>query len=502
MLAAGWQPVARGGPARAIRFGTDGWRDVIADGFTFDNVRRVVGALCSVLRAQGAPRLLAIGYDTRFLSDEFAQAAAAAAERAGFSVRLADEPTPTPALSFATRELRAGAGLMVTASHNPPRYNGLKLKGPFGGPVSEEFTRAVEAALAEEAGGGEPSAVGRAGAPFGREVAAAAEDGPEADPGAALPLAIREAYLARVRSLVEPELVRRAGGPWIVDAMHGAARGWLVEALASLGVPAVEIRARPDPTFGGANPEPIAANLGPLCEAVRSEGAAGGLALDGDGDRLAVVDETGEVLDAPHLFGLLLRHLADVRGARGRVVKTFSVSDLIDRLCRARDLPLVTCPVGFKHIAELARTGGVLLGGEESGGFGLGQHLPERDGIACALLVVEACGALGRRLSELVRALDAEAGPSFYARLDLPVAPEVMQALGDRFRAGAPTRIAGRSVLAHERLDGDKFRFPGGWVLVRPSGTEPLVRVYAEADDRDLLEAALADGRALVTGGA
>ncbi|MBX6350584.1 MAG: phosphoglucomutase/phosphomannomutase family protein [Clostridia bacterium] len=479
--------MAREGAARAIRFGTDGWRDVIADGFTFENVRRVAAALCRVLRAQAAPSLLAVGYDTRFLSDEFAREVAETACQAGFSVRLAEGPLPTPALSFAARELGAGAGLMVTASHNPPRYNGVKLKGPFGGPVAEPFTRAVEAELARE------------GAALG-ELAAAGED--RAPGGEVAPLAIRAAYLGRVASLVEPDLVRRAGGPWVVDAMHGAGAGWLVAALRSLGVPAVEIRGRPDPTFGGVNPEPLARNLGALSEAVRSEGARGGLALDGDGDRLGVVDEVGRVVDAPHVFGLLLRHLADVRGMRGQVVKTFSVSDLVDRLARARGLPTVTCPVGFKHVAELARRGGLLLGGEESGGFGLGAHLPERDGIACALLVVEACGASGEPLSELVRALDREAGPSHYGRLDLPVAPGQAASLAARLRAAPPEEIAGRPVSAHERLDGDKFRFPGGWVLVRPSGTEPLVRVYAEADDPELLRRALEAGRTLVAGGA
>lgn len=467
--------------AGAIRFGTDGWRDVIADGYTFPNVRRVTRALCDVLREASLPPKLVVGYDTRFLSPRFAAAVAETASARGFDVWLTPRATPTPAVSWATRDLVASAGVMITASHNPPEYNGFKVKGPFGGPALEAFTRRVERRLAEVG----PGEIAPAGAAVGTIHAL--------DP--------TEGYFEQVKRLLGPGLIARSRGRWVVDAMHGAGSGWLTRALREAGVECLEIRGDINPAFGGVNPEPVAVNLGALRKAVIEAGAEGGLALDGDGDRLGVVDEHGQVVDSQRVFSLLLRHLADRRGMRGTVVKTFAVTDMIDELARSRGLPLAIRPVGFKHVTEFALHGDLLLGGEESGGFGIGAHLPERDGVLCGLLVVEACAAAGTTLSGLVDGLVREVGPRAFGRADLHLDPERAARVMETLSSDPPATLAGFDVTDLERLDGLKLRLGReGWILFRASGTEPLIRVYAETSDDRQLRSVLDEGRRLAGG--
>lgn len=460
------------GPAR-LRFGTDGWRAVIADEFTFANVRRLARASAAVARARAGPgaRLL-VGHDTRFLSDRFAAAAAVAAREAGVDARLTEGVTPTPALSLAVRQHGAALGVVITASHNPPEWNGFKLKGPYGGPAFGALIDEVEAAAAA-ASGAPPAAV----------------DGvPRFD--AATPYVERLAAAADLRAIAAARL-RVA-----VDAMHGAAGSLLVDLLRSAGVDVVPVRTAPDPLFGGLRPEPVPPNTAPLAAAVRSSGAALGICTDGDADRLGAVDEQGNYVDAQHLFALLLRHLVEGRGGRGVVAKTYAVGRMVDRLAARYGLPLRVLPVGFRHVAERMLAGDVLIGGEEAGGFGVGGHLPERDGPLCGLLLLEAVARAGRGLGDLVVGLHRDLGPHFYARDDL-------RAAGARPPTEPPRCVAGLAVTRVERLDGLKVFFgERGWLLWRVSGTEPLVRVYAEMDDPERLRRVLAAGRELALAGA
>jgi phosphomannomutase len=412
-----------------------------------------------------------VGYDTRFMGARFAGAVAEALAGAGLQARVCPHPLPTPALSFAVRDMGAAGAVMVTASHNPPEWNGLKLKGAHGGPVDETFTGEVERAVPD----GEP--------PLG-------EPGAEFDP---LP-----AYLSRLRELVDLDAIARLAPRVICDPMHGSGAGVLSGLLRQAGIDARDIRAWPDPGFGGLRPEPIAPNLEPLQSAVRASVLpAVGLATDGDADRIGAVDEAGEIVDAQRIFSLLLRHLARDRGLRGVVAKTYAVTDMVDQLAAGMGLPLRVLPVGFKHVTAVALREPLLIGGEEAGGIGVGMHLPERDGILCGLLLLSAMAAAGRSLRELVADLLAEVGPHVYGRIDLHLTEAQRDAAMDALRE-PPASLAGLPVTAVERLDGVKVRFgPHGWLLWRASGTEPLLRVYAETDDGDRLAELLQEGAAI-----
>ncbi len=438
-------------------------------------VRRAAAGAAAVWRRDaGAGATVLVGHDTRFLGARFAEAVAAVLAGAGLRARLCGQPLPTPALSFAVREMGAAGAVMVTASHNPPEWNGLKLKGPHGGPVDETFTGRVEAAVPEA----EP--------PLGEPA------------GAFDPLT---AYRARLRELADVEAIAAARPRVICDPMHGSGAGVLVGLLREAGVDAREIRGAPDPSFGGLRPEPIAPNLSPLQAAVRaSVTPAVGLATDGDADRVGAVDEGGAIVDAQRIFSLLLRHLARDRGLRGTVAKTYAVTEMVDALAVRMGLPLRILPVGFKHVTAVALREPLLIGGEEAGGIGVGIHLPERDGILCCLLLLSAMARAGRSLQGLVSDLLAELGPHVYGRIDLPLS-EAERATALAALREPPAELAGMPVTAVERLDGVKVRLgEHGWLLWRASGTEPLLRVYAETDDEGRLAALLRAGAAICRG--
>jgi phosphomannomutase len=441
-----------------IRFGTDGWRGVIADDFTEANAAAVVQAAATVWAAdEGGPaRPLVVGYDTRFNSRRIAELGAEILAANGWRVLLADRPVPTPVVSYTVTALGAAGGLVVTASHNPARFNGIKLKGPFGGSATPEFTARVEAAL----DGGAP--------PRAR--------------GTVEPVDLLPRYLERLRSRVMQD--RRPPRPLriVADALHGAGDG-LMQAL----VPAAwgEVRLlhdAPDPLFGGLHPEPIPPHLDGLVAEVRATGADIGVATDGDGDRLGVVSGAGRYVTPHEVLALLVRHLVGVRGWRGEVAKGFAMGTQVDRLCAARGLPLHVTPIGFKHIAGLMRSRDILIGGEESGGMGFRDHLPERDGLLSALLVLEAVVAAGTTLDALLRDLESEAGAAAYRRCDYTLPPERGRVLVAALDGAPPARLGDRPVTRLETLDGRKYWLgEGAWVLIRPSGTEPVLRVYVEA---------------------
>ncbi|MDI6870607.1 MAG: phosphoglucomutase/phosphomannomutase family protein [Bacillota bacterium] len=468
----------------AVRLGTEGWRGVIGDDFTLPNARAFARGVARWLwERDQAGRGVVVGYDTRFLSDRVAVEVAGILTRAGIPVRLCSHPVPTPVLSFAVRDLGAAAGLMVTASHNPPEYNGIKVKGPHGGPLFGPELATLEAALARR-----------------RPLPASPRLRPE-------PYDPDPAYLTHLGGLVPLPLLARAGFGIVIDPMHGAARNYLRRLLRPYGLRVRQIRSSADPRFGGVSPEPVAANLAPLKRAVRSCGAAVGLATDGDGDRLGVIDAGGRFVSPQLVYALLLDYLARERNLRGGVVKTVSTTGMIDRLADRYGLTLYQTPVGFKHISRLFMDGKAVIGGEESGGVGLSPHLPERDGLLAGLLLLEALVVRGQPLSALLEELEQVTGPHHYCRRDVRL-PAGQARLASRALArlaatpeALPPSLAGRPVRGVETLDGLKLHFAnGGWVLFRSSGTEPVIRLYAEAPSAGEVNRLLEAGEELLLG--
>ncbi|MEJ2357015.1 MAG: phosphoglucomutase/phosphomannomutase family protein [Deinococcales bacterium] len=459
--------------AEPLVFGTDGWRDVIAERFTVAHVRRAARAYAEHLLARDARRVL-VGHDTRFGGERFALAAARELAGHGLEVLLSDGYLPTPALSFAVAHYGAGGGVMLTASHNPPDYHGFKLKGPYGGTATDDIYRDVARRLSPEP----PPA--RDGAPIER-------------------FDVREAYYDALERLLDMDVLASAEGRLVHDAMGGAACGWLKGFVRSRGLPwgVEEVRGEPHPLFYGVNPEPIAVNLTETREHMTASDAVFAAATDGDGDRLGVVLPGGAFFNAHQIFAVLLDELAR-EGRPGAVVKTFTVSRVVERLAALRGREVVETPVGFKYIVEAMLAGDVLIGGEESGGFGVAGHLPERDGIANALLLLQGVVHSGQPLAERFAAIERETGwRHAYDRLDLELSGN---ALKERVMAelrDPPQHVGGREVRSVERRDGVKLNLgDDAWLLYRPSGTEPVLRIYCEAptaaDVGALLDAARA----------
>lgn len=478
-----------------VRFGTDGWRGVIARDFTFANVARVGAALASYLRDPerrnmrvyrewGVPYKPAeagvlVGYDNRFLSREFAVEVAQALMGGGVPARITPAPVPTPALSLFVREEGLVGGVMITASHNPPEYNGIKFKPEYGGSATEEITREIEARLPPH--------------PPRRK---------ETD----IPLqAVQETYLARVRKAVDLASLKRAPLFPVVDAMYGSAQGYVAAILRELRLPHLAIRSRRDPLFGGRKPEPLAENLWPLRAVIRGLGGRRrgrilvGLVTDGDGDRSAGMDEHGRFLDTHRTAALLLWHLFQHRGIRGPVWKSFALTDMIQKLADEAGVPCQEIKIGFKWAVEGLVQGQAVFAAEESGGYGFAWHIPERDGILANLLLLELVATTGKPVSALVEELFARVGPHHYARQDLHL-PNRLEVLEKLVRT-PPLSLAGHRVEKIEDLDGLKLRFARGWILFRASGTEPILRLYCEMDEEAEVYRVLTEAENLVKGG-
>lgn len=468
-----------------IRFGTDGWRGRIAEEFTFANVRRVSQAIASHLKAasSSASSPIVVGYDTRFLSQEFARAAAEVLARSGIPVLLAAAFAPTPVFSYAVVSRKALGAVVITASHNPPGFNGLKLKSERGGSVSPRVTAAIEALLTSSLATSHwPLATGAPIVSF--------------DP--------RPAYMKRLAELVDLQRVRASGIEVCLDPMYGASQGWLSGLLRTSGVPVKELHARVDPLFGGMPPEPLPHHLEELSAWLKKGNGLMrvGFALDGDGDRVAAMDEAGNFVNPHQIFALLLKHLVEHRRLRGAVVRNFATTAMVEKLAKAYGLPCHETPIGFKHIALLMEKEDVLIGGEESGGIGIKGHIPERDGMLCALLLLELMAVEGKPLGRLLAELEAQVGPYRYGRLDLPLRGDAVNALAlEQWVRTSRKEVDALEVSLVEvkDLDGLKFLFRDGrWLLLRPSGTEPVIRIYAEAPSPEGVEELLAWGRAIV----
>ncbi len=453
----------------SISFGTDGWRAVISETFTFANLRLLAQAIADLVREDSAPGApVVVGYDTRFLSDRYAAEVARVMAGNGIRTLLAASDAPTPAISYAVRHAGAAVGVMITASHNAPRYNGVKLKASYGGSATREQSQRVESFLRlnEE----------RARGPNLIDLDRGLEEGliEKFNPA--------PAYYAHLRELVDLDAICAANPRVIHDPMYGSGRGYLKGLLGGVGCQVHEIRGEMNPGFGGIHPEPLARYLGALVAAIQSDHGVVGLATDGDADRIGAMDERGRFIDPHRIFALVLRYLVEGRGLAGMVVRTVSTTRMIDRLARRYGLPLREVPVGFDTIAELMMTDDVLMGGEESGGMSIKGHIPEGDGILMGLLLLEVIARSGRTLGALIDDLHADVGPAHYARTDLRLRHPVNKAeMVARLRDGAPAAIAGLAVSEVSTLDGVKYLMADeSWLLIRPSGTEPVLRVYAE----------------------
>ncbi|MHB8050976.1 MAG: phosphoglucomutase/phosphomannomutase family protein [Coriobacteriia bacterium] len=462
-----------------IRFGTDGWRAVIGADFTYDNLRRVADAAARVIATENPGGLVLVGYDTRFEAGSFASVAAGVIAACGLRVRLSDRYLPTPALCWAVaHDDEAIAGVMLTASHNPAPYLGFKLRMADGGASPKSFTDRVEAVLAE--------------------------DVPQPDAAAAARVQTVDfvgPYLEALRAMVDPELIAKAGLRVVVDPLYGAGQTYLAEMLRSCGVEVTELHGERNPGFGGLHPEPIPPHIVEAQEYVRENGLDAAFITDGDADRIGAADGNGIFVNPHRIIALVARHLVEDRGMSGRIVKTLSTSVLVDRIAAHLGSEVTTTPVGFKWIYEEMLKGDVLIGGEESGGIGMPTHVRERDGLLMALLLVEMMAQHEKGLGALVVDLLETVGTMEYGRFDTKLDPAVMERFVAAMPALAPTELAGMEVLEIIRTDGIKFLLPDdAWLLLRTSGTEPLVRVYAEAGDFAKVDALLAAGRLLVDG--
>ncbi len=442
----------------AIKFGTSGWRAVIADEFTFDNARRVIAAVAQVLAEEGKKGgLVLVGYDTRFLAGRFANEAARLLDGAGFRAEMSARPVPTPVLAFEIRRRGAAGAVNFTASHNPPQYLGIKFSTADGAPALPEITKKVESAIAALTEVAEPPA---------RSVEAF-------DPA--------PAYLADLASKVKREDVGRGRPRLSLDFRYGTSSGFLDAYLEGTGAELSRLNAKADPLFGGESPQCGEKELVHLGEDVRSGRSRLGLSCDGDADRFGVCDARGAYVQPNQILALLLWDLLSRKGRRGGVARSVATTHALDAIAARFNVPLYETPVGFKYIGEKLIAGEIVFGAEESAGLTIEGHVPEKDGILADLLVAEMAGAAGKTLDELSEELRGQIGPFFSTRLDLPASPEEKRALQAR-RASPPGSFAGRKVASVNQLDGMKLILDdGSWILVRESGTEPVARVYAES---------------------
>jgi phosphomannomutase len=459
-----------------IKFGTDGWRAIIAREFTFANVERVAQAYADFLTREAggaATPFVVIGFDRRFLSEKFAARAAEVMAANGFKISLFTDAQPTPLISWAVKDLGATGGVMITASHNPPNFNGFKIKAPWGGSAPPETTSEVEKLV-------------DATPPKRADVT---------DDGHQLLEPPIDRYREQIARYVDLGKLKNAKGKVIVDPMHGSAGHW-VENFLSGGTLAVEtIRESRDPLFGGVNPEPIDQNLGPLKERVVETGALVGLATDGDADRVGAVDENGCTMTMHDVVPLLVLHLARERKMTGAVVVTVSQSVLTKRIANAMGLKIYETPIGFKYIAELMLKEDILLGAEESGGIGVKGHIPERDGVLNSLLFLEAIVSAGKPPSQMLADLHREFGEFHFGRRDLHMPVSRGQGLVARLSQNPPANFAGFAVTKVETMDGAKLIFDDeSWLLFRQSGTEPVLRIYSEATSVEKMNALLDSG--------
>ena len=473
-----------------IKFGTDGWRAIIADDYTFSNVRIAAEAIAAYVHTKEQPsKGIAIGYDTRFGSRRFAQTCAEVVAATGIPVLIADRITPTPALSYAVVKRNLAGGIMITSSHNPAEWNGVKYKGWYGG-------------------SGKPSMIADIESRLGQPV-----------PRSAAPAPITEVdflppYLTAIQSFTPLDALKSSGMNFGLDAMYGAGGSIIADIFARLGVRHVQIRANADPLFPGINPEPIEPHIRALADAVVANGCQAGLATDGDADRIGAVDEHGNFVDPHKIYCVLLSWVLKRHNDwPGAVTRAFNTTKMLDRICLKHGRELIEHGIGFKFICDLMLERTILMGGEESGGIGFQRHLPERDGLLNSLLLANVMAEEGKTLGALVADLQAEYGEHQYGRIDLHISQDIIARAVARAKAltvGDPA-FAGMPILRQETLDGVKFYLDNPeakskpnaaetWILLRASGTEPLMRIYTESCSKESVAKLLEAGKNFALG--
>jgi alpha-D-glucose phosphate-specific phosphoglucomutase len=472
-------------PHPQIKFGTDGWRGVIADDFTFANLRIAAAAIAAYVHTKEDPNKgICIGYDSRFGSKAFARACAEVVAASGIAVLLAHDITPTPALSYGVKNLGKAGGIMITSSHNPAQWNGVKYKAWYGGSGKPSIIAEIESYL------GQPT------------------------PQAAQPAEIREYnflpdYLKAIESFVDLDIIARSGLKFCVDSMYGAGLTILSDIFQRLGVDHVQIRGYVDPLFPGINPEPIEPHIRALQDAVVKHGCHAGLCTDGDADRIGAVDEHGNFVDPHKIFSVLLSWVLRRKNWPGAVTRAFNTTKMLDRICAKHGRELIEHGIGFKFVCDYMLEREIVMGGEESGGIGFQRHLPERDGLLNSLLLANVMAEEGKTLGQLVADLQAEYGEHHYGRIDLHIPDDVKNAAIARARAlqAGDTAFDGMKVLRQETLDGVKFYLDNPeaktkanaaetWILLRASGTEPLMRIYTESCSKETVNRLLESARA------
>jgi phosphomannomutase len=455
-----------------IKFGTDGWRGIIADDFIFDNVRRVAGGIAAyVLKREDASRGVVVGYDTRFLSQNAARIAAEVIAEAGIPVQLTSDSTPTPAISLAVKKQGAAGGVMVTSSHNPWNWNGVKFKAKFGGSATPAIMKVIE----EEVSAGSM--------PKGQVAAIKEVD-------------LKPAYIEAVSGFADLDLIAKAKFRFAVDSMYGSGRGVLTKIFQDRGIDFVAIRQELNPLFPGINPEPIEPHVEMLRQTVLKESCHAGLAVDGDADRVGAIAEDGSFVDSHKCFAVLLRWVLERKKWPGDVVRAFNTTGMADRIAAKYGRKLIECPIGFKYIADLMLEREIVVGGEESGGIGYSRYLPERDGTLNCLLLANVMAEERKPLGQLVADLQREYGPHYFGRRDLHITEEMKRSAIQRASSDQTNHLGRYSIQRKERLDGVKCFLDAPtngngavpWVLFRMSGTEPLLRVYCEAASPDLVK--------------
>jgi phosphomannomutase len=459
-----------------IKFGTDGWRGVIAADFTFDNVAKVALATANYYKKHKKIKNgIVIGYDSRFLSKEFAEKTAEVIANRGIKVIISDKISSTPMVSLVTVKMNAAGGVVITASHNPARYNGFKIKGDFGGPAFPETIEKVEKELAKV---------------IKKHVENKKSFTELVEKGIIKKIDFTAIYIEDIKSKINIDLIKSAGIKIAYDAMHGAGQGVMDQILPLK----VSIRGDYNPSFGGSHPEPLPQHTPRLIEAIIKNGCDIGIATDGDADRIGAFDEKGNFVDSHRIFALLLKYFIEEKKMTGEVAKSFSVSQIIDKMCKKYHVVLHETPVGFKYLCHLMIEGDILIAAEESGGLGVKGHLPERDGTYIGLLLAEIMATRKKKLSELVEELMNEFGWHYFSRYDAHLTEKEKNRIMGYYKK-RPKQIAGLPIQRIETTDGVKLFFENGWVLVRASGTEPLIRFYAEAESMEKVQTLLKAAR-------
>ncbi len=473
-----------------IKFGTDGWRAIIGRDYTYENVRKVIQAWCDVhlpasrVKEESAKPFVVLGYDRRFCSDLFAQEAAGVLAANGVRVKMAKDFCPTPCVSWLTKETKALAGVMITASHNPFQWNGVKFKEPYGGSASPEYCQKIEERIV-------------------------LNDDLEKTPQF---ISFEEAntkgmieffdphttYIEQLRRMVNVDLIRKAKLKIACDPIFGAGSNFFKSVLGD-DQNMIEIRSDRNPSFGGVNPEPIEKNLQALIETVKNEQCDVGLATDGDADRIGAVDDQGNFIDSHKIFSLLLRHLVREKNKKGDVITTVSTTQMVSRLCQKYGLAIFETPIGFKYICQKFVEAHPLIGGEESGGIAVADHVYERDGVLSGLLLLEIIVTHQKPISQIIADLQKEVGPLEFVRKDFHLSTEAISLLKQKLKDHSPQTLLGEKIHKTNFLDGFKyFLEDDSWLLIRPSGTEPLLRLYAEAPTMQKAHRLIAEAEGLL----